>query len=43
MSPTKVFSLILEYLNVLKLVCIPAYNEEGPIADVIKRTCPRNN
>jgi len=22
---------------VLKLVCIPAYNEEGPIADVIKR------
>ncbi len=37
MSPTKVFSLILEYLNVLKLVCIPAYNEEGPIADVIKR------
>jgi len=37
MSPTKVFSLILEYPNVLKLVCIPAYNEEGPIADVIKR------
>jgi len=37
MSPTKVFSLILEYSNVLKLVCIPAYNEEGPIADVIKR------
>jgi len=37
MSPTKVFSLILEYSLVLKLVCIPAYNEEGPIADVIKR------
>jgi len=37
MSPTKVFSLILKYSLVLKLVCIPAYNEEGPIADVIKR------
>ncbi len=37
MIPTKVFSLTLEYPNVLKLVCIPAYNEEGPIADVIKR------
>jgi len=37
MSPTKVFSLTFEYLNVLKIVCIPAYNEEGPIADVIKR------
>ena len=36
MSPTKVFILILEYSHVLKLVCIPAYNEEGSIADVIK-------